>query len=98
MCPEHFRKRILNCSLTLIQNKINTGCFKVIDKNILLTDSLKIFKERLMNTVTCDRCGYTWMPRVENPKSCPKCRYYFKETKNEEAKIGCDRRDSERAT
>lgn len=24
----------------------------------------------------CLRCGYTWTPKKENPKSCPNCHQY----------------------
>jgi len=23
--------------------------------------------------LSCPKCGYQWIPRVENPKKCPKC-------------------------
>jgi predicted Zn-ribbon and HTH transcriptional regulator len=23
--------------------------------------------------IKCQKCGYEWIPRVENPKKCPKC-------------------------
>jgi rubrerythrin len=23
---------------------------------------------------TCPKCGYTWIPRVKNPKECPRCK------------------------
>lgn len=26
-----------------------------------------------LQTLTCKRCGTTWVPRVPNPKACPKC-------------------------
>lgn len=25
--------------------------------------------------VECERCGYQWIPKVENPKECPKCQH-----------------------
>ncbi len=25
-------------------------------------------------TLTCLRCGYTWIPREEKPKQCPNCK------------------------
>jgi hypothetical protein len=25
----------------------------------------------------CEICGYLWVPRVDNPKSCPSCKYRF---------------------
>lgn len=28
-------------------------------------------------TVTCARCGYTWLPRVPRPQRCPRCLSYF---------------------
>jgi len=24
--------------------------------------------------VKCKKCGYEWVPRVENPKECPNCK------------------------
>ena len=24
----------------------------------------------------CKRCGYEWDSRIENPKSCPRCKRY----------------------
>ena len=29
----------------------------------------------------CNKCGYTWIIRVENPKSCPNCKHYFNREK-----------------
>ena len=26
--------------------------------------------------VTCEKCGHTWIPMVENPQKCPKCGHY----------------------
>ena len=36
----------------------------------------------------CTKCGYTWIPRVKNPKECPKCktRIDYKTKKNEKVK------------
>jgi len=25
----------------------------------------------------CEHCEYNWKPRVENPKSCPRCKRRF---------------------
>ncbi len=25
-------------------------------------------------TLTCGKCGYSWVPRKENPKECPACK------------------------
>ena len=32
----------------------------------------------------CKRCGYTWIPRTNDPITCPSCRspYWNKERKN----------------
>ena len=30
-------------------------------------DKLKLVKVR------CSKCGYEWVPRVPDPRSCPKC-------------------------
>ena len=27
-----------------------------------------------LSTLTCLRCGATWIPRVEAPKRCPSCK------------------------
>jgi len=27
----------------------------------------------MVNKIKC-KCGYEWMPRTENPKSCPRCK------------------------
>lgn len=29
------------------------------------------------NKLRCLRCSYTWMPRVEDVRACPKCRSIF---------------------
>lgn len=28
--------------------------------------------------MTCMFCEYTWTPRVEKPKACPRCKNYLK--------------------
>lgn len=30
-----------------------------------------------MNTVTCKRCGNTWVNRIEHPRYCPKCKSFY---------------------
>jgi len=30
-----------------------------------------------LKMVKCPRCGYTWTPRVPNPKECPRCKRYI---------------------
>jgi hypothetical protein len=32
-----------------------------------------------MKKVKCPKCGYEWVPRVENPKECPMCKRMLKE-------------------
>jgi rubrerythrin len=27
-----------------------------------------------MKEIKCNKCGYVWMPRIENPKCCPSCK------------------------
>jgi len=27
-------------------------------------------------TYTCKKCGYFWQSRIENPKTCPRCKSY----------------------
>jgi predicted Zn-ribbon and HTH transcriptional regulator len=29
----------------------------------------------IIKIVLCKKCNYEWEPRVENPKSCPRCKY-----------------------
>lgn len=29
-----------------------------------------------MFQLTCEKCGWTWTPRVPNPRVCPKCKTY----------------------
>lgn len=29
-----------------------------------------------MEKLLCLRCGFTWEPRIKNPKSCPSCKRY----------------------
>ena len=38
-------------------------------------------EEFTLQTLKCNRCNHTWIPRV-NPLQCPKCKsYYWNETK-----------------
>lgn len=30
-------------------------------------------KNRRLPLITCIRCGWQWIPKVENPKTCPSC-------------------------
>jgi predicted Zn-ribbon and HTH transcriptional regulator len=30
-----------------------------------------------IKAVSCEKCGYIWLPRVKNPVKCPKCGYRF---------------------
>ncbi len=38
-----------------------------------------------MKKVKCLKCGFEWIPRVEDPLQCPKCKRYDwnKEKKND---------------
>jgi len=44
-----------------------------------------------INNLNCQRCGHTWVPKIENVKVCPKCKspYWDKprRTKNEHISI-----------
>lgn len=33
----------------------------------------RIIKQELPE-IECQKCGYIWTPRKENPKSCPECK------------------------
>lgn len=37
-----------------------------------------------MNKLKCKRCGHEWVPRIDNPKVCGKCKspYWNTERKN----------------
>src|SRR3990167_618668 len=37
----------------------------------------------MMMRVDCGHCGYQWEPRVSIPKSCPFCKQYLKEDRND---------------
>lgn len=30
-----------------------------------------------MNKIECKKCGHQWLPRVEKPIECPKCKAYL---------------------
>lgn len=34
-----------------------------------------------MNKIECNRCKHTWIPRVEYPVECPKCKNYLTRSK-----------------
>ena len=38
---------------------------------------------RGVNIMECEFCTYRWVPKVQNPKSCPRCkrRFDYKEAK-----------------
>jgi len=31
--------------------------------------------KREFRVIHCPKCGYEWIPVVENPKKCPRCQY-----------------------
>lgn len=40
-------------------------------------------KMRQLIIYECLRCSHTWIPRITNPKKCPKCgSYEWREKKN----------------
>jgi len=34
----------------------------------------------------CNHCNYEWESRIENPKSCPRCKYRFDYPQQKEEK------------
>jgi len=50
----------------------------IYDKGLLITYAVKIVGGWLQRThmanITCPHCSYEWMPRVAEPKECPKCK------------------------
>ncbi|KKN58419.1 hypothetical protein LCGC14_0552320 [marine sediment metagenome] len=38
--------------------------------------SMKKLITNLGKLLKCLRCGFTWLPRTESPKRCPKCKSY----------------------
>ncbi len=39
-----------------------------------------------METKTCLKCGHQWIPRMDDPKMCPKCKTYNWSKKNDQPK------------
>ena len=37
-------------------------------------------------TITCKRCGKTWVPRIADPKVCPKCKSAWFQTERKQPK------------
>lgn len=35
-----------------------------------------MWKEEVERKPKCDECGYEWVPRVGDPKACPRCKSY----------------------
>jgi predicted Zn-ribbon and HTH transcriptional regulator len=31
-------------------------------------------KDIMSIELSCEKCGYTWRPRVQDPKECPNCK------------------------
>lgn len=36
----------------------------------------KRYPKGYVKVLTCSKCGYQWIPRVENPAVCPNCKKY----------------------
>jgi predicted Zn-ribbon and HTH transcriptional regulator len=41
----------------------------------------KIKKLTRVEVLGCEKCGYTWLPRVKSPLKCPKCGHRFDSSK-----------------
>ena len=37
----------------------------------------------------CQKCGYEWVPRVDNPKLCPECKCRKWNKENDHTMEGC---------
>ena len=42
----------------------------------------KMEKLSHVKAASCDKCGYTWLPRVKSPLKCPKCGHRFDSQKS----------------
>ena len=50
---------------------------------------------KMAKVMKCPKCGYEWIPRVKNPKKCPRCGKWLQDwrkstevKRNEEASFG----------
>ena len=59
--------------LTIIIIIINIGLVMMNQINI---DFYKMIKSVPEGSVKCSRCGWSWKPRKEAPRACPKCKSY----------------------
>ncbi len=39
-----------------------------------------------ITTLTCERCGHKWVPRISDPRVCPSCKHYKWDIPKEEEK------------
>jgi len=44
----------------------------------------------LMALCNCEKCSYEWEARVDNPKSCPRCKFRFDYDEARKAKDGVE--------
>ncbi len=44
-------------------------------------------KTKIVRILECLRCGYEWIPKVENPKQCPKCKRMDWDVKKEDKQV-----------
>lgn len=49
-----------------------------------------------MNDKRCKKCGYEWMSRKDNPKTCPECKARLGTHKKLEDKVEENKNDAER--
>ena len=35
------------------------------------------YQEDIVEVCECSRCGHRWIPRINNPVMCPKCKSYY---------------------
>lgn len=40
-----------------------------------------------MTKSNCKKCGHSWLPRVEKPVECPKCKAYLSRRENDKKSV-----------
>jgi len=40
-----------------------------------------------IHKLTCERCGHSWVPRVQTVKTCPNCRSPYWDTPKQKKKV-----------